>query len=127
MLDLYECKAHQNEFYSTMSAEDNSYTVNAIQQFAFTDTELVPELFRNFAVEYFNLERFRRVDLDKLNATLNELWDGPGSAAKISDMTWDIRIARREGSESTDALKGYDTPTIDSELSEPAPEVEKEA
>ena len=126
MLDLYECKAHQNEFYSNMSSDGESFSVNAIQQFAFTDTELVPELFRNFAVEYFNLERFRRVDLDKLNATLNELWDGPGSAAKISDMIWDIRIARREGSESTDALKGYDTPTIDSELSEPAPEVEKE-
>ena len=126
MLDLEVCKAQQHEFYSNMRSDSESYTVNAIRKFAFSDTELVPELFRNFAVEYFGLERFRRVDLDKLNATLNELWEGPGSAAKISDITWDIRIARREGREAKDELKGYDTPTIDSELGEPAPELDKE-
>ena len=125
MLDLKECKAQQHEVYASLPTE--GHNINCIRNFAFSDTELVPELFRNFAVEYFNLERFRRVDLDKLNATLNELWDGPGSAAKISDMTWDIRIARREGREdTTDALKGYETPTVDSELGAPAPETDKE-
>ena len=124
MLDLNQAKQSQHEYYQALPTE--GCNVNCIKQFQFTDTELVPELFRNFAVEYFNLERFRRVDLDKLNATLNELWEGPGSAAKISDITWDIRIARREGRESSEALKGYDTPTIDSELGEPAPELDKE-
>jgi len=117
MFDLYECKAHQHEFYSNMRSDSASFSVNAIRKFAFSDTELVPELFRNFAMEYFKLERFRRVDLDKLNTVLNELWDGPGSAAKISDLTWDIRIARREGGEdAVDPLKSYVTPTVDSDL-----------
>jgi hypothetical protein len=126
VLDLQRCKTQQHEFYSNMRSDSDSFTVNAIQQFAFSDTELVPQLFQEFAVEYFNLERFRRVNLDELNNKLNELWEGPGSAAKISDMVWDIRISRREGKATTDALKGYETPTIDSELGEPAPEVEKE-
>ena len=117
MLDLQQCKQSNHEFYSRMPTGEDDHNVNCIQQFAFTDTELVPELFRNFAVEHFKLERFRRVDLDKLNEVLNEMWDGPGSAAAISDYTWDIRIARRAGSDDTvDALKGYATPTVDSDL-----------
>ena len=126
MLDLEVCKAQQHEFYSNMRSDSASFSVNAIRKFAFSDTELVPELFRNFAMEYFGLERFRRVDLDKLNTVLNELWEGPGSAAKISDITWDIRIARQVARDRGDVLKGYDTPTIDSELDEPATELDKE-
>lgn len=118
MLDIKQCKLNQHEYYAGLGTGEDDHNVNCIQQFAFSDTELVPELFRNFAVEHFKLERFRRVDLDKLNTVLNEMWDGPGSAAKISDYTWDLRIARREGREDTvvDALKGYATPTVDSDL-----------
>ena len=115
MLDLEQCKQQQHDYYASLPTE--GFNINCIRKFAFSDTELVPELFRNFAMEYFGLERFRRVDLDKLNSVLNELWEGPGSAAKISDIIWDIRIQRREGREDTaDALKGYVTPTVDSEL-----------
>ena len=125
MLDLNQAKTSQHNYYASLPTE--GYNVNSIREFAFSDSERVPELFRNFAVEYFGLERYRRVDLDKLNATLNELWEGPGSAARISDIVWDIRIARREGREdTTDALKGYETPTVDSELGAPAPDVEQD-
>ena len=114
MLDLQLCKTQQHDYYA---GQDYEHGINSIENFAFTDTELVPELFRNFAVEHFKLERFRRVDLDKLNQVLNEMWDGPGGAAAISDYIWDIRIARRAGSDDTvDALKGYATPTVDSDL-----------
>ena len=123
MLDLDQAKTSQHNYYANLPTE--GYNVNCIREFAFTDTDTVPELFRNFAVEYFGLERWRRVDLDKLNATLNELWSGPGSAARISDITWDLRIARREGLESSDALKGYETPTIDSDLA-PVPDLESQ-
>ena len=118
MLQLEPLKQSAHNYYSQMPCGEDDFTVNSIRQFAFSDTELVPELFRNFAVEYFKLDRFRRVDLDELNRVLNELWDGPGSAAKISDMYWDLRLARRaelEGKE-TDVLKGYETPTVDSNL-----------
>ena len=114
MLDLQLCKTQQHDYYAS---QDYEHGINSIKNFAFTDTELVPELFRNFAVEHFKLERFRRVDLDKLNQVLNEMWDGPGGAAAISDYVWDIRIARRAGGDDTvDALKGYNTPTVDSDL-----------
>ena len=114
MLDLEAAKQRQHEYYANLPTD--TWGINSIETFAFSDSDLVPELFRNFAVEYFNLERYRRVDLDSLNATLNELWDGPGSCAKISDAIWDIRIARREGATVKDALAGYSTPTVDSDL-----------
>lgn len=115
MLDLESCKQRQHDYYASQPT-DNPHTLNGFTgAFAYEDPVSVPELFRNFAVEHFNLERYRRVDLDKLNTLLNELWDGPGSCAKISDLTWDIRIARRAGN-TKDALAGYDTPTVDSQL-----------
>lgn len=118
MLDLEHAKQSQHRYYAD---NDYAYGVNNITHFEFTDPARVPELFRNFAVEYFGLEKYRRVDLDKLNSTLNQLWTGPGGAAAVSDLIWDIRIARRAGSSVKDALAGYDTPTVDSDL---APTVE---
>lgn len=113
MLDLEQAKANQHHYYA-----NNHYAhgINSITDFAFTDPARVPELFRNFAVEYFSLDKFRRVDLERLNEVLNEIWDGPGSAAKISDLVWDCRIHRRQGNPRVDPLKNYNTPTIDSEL-----------
>lgn len=115
MLDLESCKSQQHEYHAGQPT-DQPWKLNGFTGvFAYEDPATVPELFRNFAVEYFNLERYRRVDLDKLNAVLNDLWDGPGSCAKISDLTWDIRIQRRQGN-TKDALAGYATPTVDSDL-----------
>ena len=117
MLDLERAQQAQNNYYSTLSTEADSHTVNAITHFAFSDAARVPELFRNFAMEYFNLERYSRVDLDRLNSVLNELWDGPGSAGKISDIIWEIRKNRRANVENPgQALKGYVVPTVDSDL-----------
>ena len=113
MLDLNAAKQSQHDYYAS---NDYAHGVNTIESFAFTDAGQVPELFRNFAVEYYSLERYSRVDVEQLNADLNQLWEGPGSAAKISDIIWDIRIARRVGSTPKDALKGYVTPTVDSDL-----------
>lgn len=115
MYDIEQAKQRQHDYYLQ---DDYLHGINQITEFNFEDPALVPELFRNFAVEYFNLERYRRVDLDELNRVLNDLWDGPGSAAKISDIIWDIRIRRREDPRSRpqDVFKGYVTPTVDSEL-----------
>lgn len=114
MLDLEVASKSQHDYYANLPTD--THGINSIEQFAFSDHNLVPELFQNFAIEYFNLERWRRCDLDELNRVLNELWEGPGSAAKISDAIWDIRRHRRAGTEPKDSLKGYDTPTIDSDL-----------
>lgn len=113
MMDLQAAKAAQHSYYNST---DYIHGINQIEQFEFTDPRAVPELFRNFAVEYFELERYSRVDLEQLNQVLNQLWQGPGSCALISDLIWDIRIARRQGDPAQDALKGYSTPTVDSDL-----------
>lgn len=115
MLDLEKCKQRQHQYWS----EDSTVGPNTLNGFAgtfnYTDPARVPELFRNLAVEYFGLERYRSVKLDRLNDLVNELWEGPGSCAKISDVIWDIRIARRVDPTAPrrDPLKGYATPTID--------------
>lgn len=114
MMDLEQAQQSQHNYYAQ---QDYAHGVNSITHFDFQDSSTVPELFRNFAVEYFNLERYSRVDLEQLNAVLNQHWQGPGSAARISDWIWNIRIARRAGStDAPDQLQNYATPTVDSEL-----------
>ena len=117
MLDLEQAKQRQHRYYLS---DDGANGINRITHFEFRDPARVPELFRNFAVEYFGLERYRRVNLDKLNDVLNELWTGPGGAAAISDLIWDIRIQRRSGNTDVSSVfRGIETPTVDSDLAAP--------
>jgi len=96
MLDIHKAKQSQHDYYADRAENHQADSLAAITQFEFSDPARVPELFREFAVETQNLERYRRVDLDKLNAQLNELWQGPHSLVTISDIVWDHRIQRRE-------------------------------
>lgn len=121
MLDITQAKHCQHAYYAEQPT-DCAWQLNGFTgTFEYTDPARVPELFRNLAVEYWGLEKYRRVDLAKLNQLLNELWEGPGSCAKISDIIWDIRIARREDllGVRKDPLKGYVTPTIDDYVATP--------
>ena len=60
----------------------------------------------------------KSIELDEINALMNDVWDGPGSMFKIAKMTQDMRMARLDIviDDAKDPLKGYDTPTIESDL-----------
>jgi hypothetical protein len=39
--------------------------------------------------------RLKQIPLDKINAALNEIWQGPGSMAMVVEQTELLRAARR--------------------------------
>jgi hypothetical protein len=105
---------------------DQPWTLNGFQgTFAYSDHSLIPEAFMNFLIEYFWKElpetrksQVKAISLDKINSLLNEVWEGPGSMVKISNLTLDLRRNRllETPNDTKNVLKGYETPTIDSDL-----------
>jgi len=66
---------------------DNRFSVNGFQgTWAFSDHSLIPSVFNGFLQRHFGVMRLKRVKLEEINALLNELWEGPGSLAKIFHM-----------------------------------------
>jgi hypothetical protein len=47
-------------------------------------------VFNGFLQRHFGVMRLKRIKLEEINALLNELWDGPGSLAKIFRMENDL-------------------------------------
>ena len=51
---------------------------------------------------------------------MNEVWEGPGSMVKVARMAQDMQHSRINDTiyDGKDVFKGYDTPTVDSNLGE---------
>jgi hypothetical protein len=120
MLDLVPLKEANHQFYAAMSTDPSHFTINAVTgPFRFSSHSTVPQLVQALAMElYPDALKFSRIKLELVEAAINEVWEGPGSAAKVSDIIWDMRLARRADPNTTakDVFKGLETPTIDSEL-----------
>ncbi len=92
---------------------------------AFSDHRKIPEALLEFLLEHFykrlgetRKHHIKSIELDEINELLNDIWDGPGSMSKIDRITLDMRMSRLDiviDSEK-DPLKGYDTPTVESNL-----------
>lgn len=94
--------------------------------FNISDHSLISEVLQEYLFEKF----YDRIDskwlgrghtlssipLDEINAELNSVWEGPGSVAKIRNLTKRSRKARLSDIVEDTALKGYKTPTVDDEL-----------
>ena len=98
---------------------DNTATINGFAgTFNITDHHLIPSSLVDYLTECFHgYTRLSRVPLEDLNDALNEVWEGPGSMPKVIRATYKLRETRRANLDDTkDPLKGYDTPTVDSQL-----------
>jgi hypothetical protein len=91
----------------------------------FSDHDLIPHALHNFLLEYFysRLGESRKnhiaaIPLDEINALMNKTWEGPGSMVKIKNLTQELKAERHKTTpvSSADVLKGYETPTIESNL-----------
>lgn len=119
-------KARQSTLaYWNNQPQDIPFYINGFAgTFAYSDHSLIPQSIQSFLLEYFwdQLAETRRnhitsISLDKINSCLNELWEGPGSMQKLVNIMYDIRKSRQSGeNNSKDVLKGYHTPTLDSNL-----------
>jgi hypothetical protein len=100
-------------------ATDNSSNINGFNgTFNITDHDLIPTALLDYISEkFYGFTRLSRIPLEDINEALNEVWEGPGSMAKVVRTTYDLREIRKNNQNvDDDPLKGYDTPTVDSEL-----------
>ena len=107
--------------YWEARSTDGPNTVNGFAgTWAIKDHALIPQSLMDFLSEsFYGYTRLSRVPLEDINDLLNQVWDGPGSMAKITRIVAEKRQNRREAlNDTNDPLKGYDTPTVDSNLVE---------
>ena len=127
MFNFTEANASAVKYWSEQPT-DQPWLLNGFKgTWAFSDHALIPEVINEFILEYFRprLGEMRKghikvIPLNEINDLLNEVWEGPGSMVKIVNMTHNMRIARLDVApdDTKDPLKGYDTPTIESNLGE---------
>ena len=109
---------------------DDPFSVNGFAgTFAFSDHSRIPEPHVEFLLEYFRSRlgetrkgHIKAIPLEEINEIMNEVWDGPGSVIKLVNLTYQLRAERL--SETPDdvknVLKGYDTPTYESDIGKSA-------
>jgi hypothetical protein len=80
---------------------DKPYMLNGFAgTWALSDHSLIPQPLYDFIIERFykiggkDVMRVRQVPLEDINAALNEAWEGPGSMAKICELTDQMVSAR---------------------------------
>ena len=127
MYDYTESKAASIAYWES-TPTDQPWLLNGFQgTFAYSDHSLIPQPILEFLHEYYNKRlgdirknHIKVVSLNEINDLLNSIWEGPGSMPKIAAMTYDLRISRMkvDSDDTKDPLKGYDTPTIESNLGE---------
>ena len=114
--------------YWTNQSTDQPWLVNGFKgTWAFSDHSLIPDVILEYLLESFRdrLGEFRKghvksIPLNEINDLLNSVWEGPGSVVKLVNLTYDMRSNRFStiSNDAKDPLKGYDTPTIESDLGE---------
>jgi hypothetical protein len=114
--------------YWTTQPTDQPWLVNGFKgTWAFSDHSLIPDVILEFLLENFRdrLGELRKghiksIPLNEINDLLNSVWEGPGSVVKLVNLTYDMRSNRFStiSNDAKDPLKGYITPTIESDLEE---------
>ena len=127
---MYDYAGHKTSSvaYWESTPTDQPWLLNGFNgTFAYSDYSLIPQPILEFLHEYYNKKlgdlrknHIKTIDLNEINDLLNEVWEGPGSMSKLVASTHDMRIARLNvvSDDVKDPLKGYDTPTIESNLGE---------
>lgn len=132
----YELSRNSAITYWENQPTDRPYQLNGFNgTFAYSDHSLIPQPILAFLIEYFydsigeaRRNHINKIPLDKINSCLNEIWEGPGSMIKLTHMLFDLRRNRTSTTPTNvDKLfKGYQTPTVDSNLGDNSVDIPKE-
>lgn len=119
--------------YWSNQPTDQPWLLNGFKgTWAFSDHDLIPEIIREFLLEKFydrlgetRKGHIKSIPLDEINAAMNEVWEGPGSMRKIITAMFEMRRSRLSNTvyDTKDPLKGYETPTIESDLGDASVDV----
>lgn len=107
--------------YWNSQPTDRTGSLNSFNgTFNISDVRAIPEILREYLAEKFDAQRLTRISLEDVNKALNDVWEGPGSAATVVAKTWEMRMARKAAAvseETTNKLfKNHEVPTIDDNL-----------
>jgi len=81
----------ENKLAYARSQVDQAYSIYSFDgTFAITDHARIAEPLKMFLMLSFGTARLERVDLDKINELLNEVWHGPGSMETIFKMEHEL-------------------------------------
>lgn len=77
---------------------DKPHTLGGFKgTWAFSDHSLIPQDLNNFILESFHpVEKIKRIPLEEINALMNDVWEGPGSMAKLERLYFEMKAARME-------------------------------
>ena len=96
---------HRTAFWAKQPIDDPN-TINGFNgTFAFSEHSRIPQGIVEFLLEHFHKKCFKvanswkknhieAIELDEINELMNEIWDGPGSMTKVSDLTNEMRLVR---------------------------------
>ena len=90
MLDMQSILADKIKFYE--KDIDKPFTVNSFNgTFAIESHTGIPEVLRGYLQRHFGVLRLSRIKIEKINEALNEVWEGPGSLAKIFTLEFEYK------------------------------------
>ena len=114
------------KFYWNRQPTDQPWLLNGFNgTWAFSDHRRIPQALLEFLLEYYRnrlgdmrKHHIKSIELDEINELMNEIWDGPGSMAKIVSQMYEMRHNRLEDNpiDTKNVMKGYEIPTIESNL-----------
>lgn len=128
MYNVTEASKNSAIKYWESQPTDQPWLLNGFKgTWAFSDHSLIPGEIVEFLLESFRnrlgemrKDHVKSIPLVEINDLLNLVWEGPGSMSKIVNLTYDMRLNRYNNmpKSTEDIFKGYDTPTIESNLGE---------
>lgn len=96
MLD-YETDVLESKIEFYKKDIDDRFKVNGFRgTWAFSDHNLIPQIFNGFLQRHFGVMRIKRIKLEDINNLLNELWEGPGSLEKILRLEYEMKLAGKD-------------------------------
>ena len=83
------------EFYSRDI--DTPHLVNGFRgTWQISEHALIPDVLHEYLMYTFRTARLKRVKIEDINKALNEVWEGPGSLAKVFTLTDEMRKSGRD-------------------------------
>ena len=95
MLDKEKILQEKIAFYE--KDIDKPFTVNGFDgTFAIESHAGIAECLQGFLQRHFGVLRLSRVKIEKINEVLNEVWEGPGSLAKIFALEYEYEKSGKD-------------------------------
>lgn len=93
MLDLKQQMLDRVDYYSQEEFVNNPSHPNGFAgTWQLQDHAQIPQVLRGYLQRRLGVMRLRRKPIEEINSALNEVWQGPGSVARILELEYELQI-----------------------------------